>query len=352
MARIIVAGGGPAGCACAVTARRLGHDVVLMDDGRRLRSWPGESLPAGGGQLMESVFGRDVLSGSTPAYGTAAAWGSTELVAHDFMSHWSGQGWHLDRSMFDTAVREVALSLGVDAVSARVTSIGGDPGAWVVNGTWSAEWLVDATGRAGAIVARLGSEVTRCDDQIALVGVVADHGGQRITTVETVPDGWWYTSPLPDGRRVAALITDADLVTAGRREMWQESLAQTLHVALLVEDPADVDVSAYPAGTAYRTPMTGDHWLAVGDAAVSFDPLSSQGLITGVVMAARAAVAIEGDAVTEKDVTAWAADYRAVLDEHLAVRAEYAATETRWPESTFWSRRQTAKIPGASTAAR
>ena len=32
--RVVVVGGGPAGCAYAVTAAHAGHSVVLLDDGR------------------------------------------------------------------------------------------------------------------------------------------------------------------------------------------------------------------------------------------------------------------------------------------------------------------------------
>lgn len=331
--RIVVVGGGPAGCAVAVVARRLGYEVVLLDNDRRPATWPGESVPAGGGELIASVFGSDVLSGSSVAYGTAAAWGSDDLVAHDFMAHWSGHGWHLDRSRFDDSLRDVARSEGAEVVSTHVAAIGGQPGAWVVNDKWSAEWLVDATGRAGAVSARLGSEMRRCDDQVALIRTVPDAGGERVTTVESGPCGWWYSTPLPQGSRVAALITDADLVGGDRDAAWTRALAATRHISSLVGDVADSRTSAYPAGTAYRNPIVGDGWLAVGDAAVSFDPLSSQGLITGIVMAARAATML--GALDE-----WVADYVAVRDEHLQARSEILSAETRWADAPFWARRR------------
>ena len=53
-----------------------------------------------------------------------------------------------------------------------------------------------------------------------------------------------------------------------------------------------------------------------------------------MVMAARAG------AMLSDGLGGWAADYRAVLDEHVALRAEVARAEHRWPESAFWRRRQ------------
>ncbi|MGI9197021.1 MAG: hypothetical protein ACR2KE_06115, partial [Candidatus Nanopelagicales bacterium] len=71
-----------------------------------------------------------------------------------------------------------------------------------------------------------------------------------------------------------------------------------------------------------------------GDAAVSFDPLSSQGLISGIVMAARAGALLGGD------LSGWEADYRAVLAEHEANRRALYAAEGRFPHESFWRSRR------------
>ena len=154
-----------------------------------------------------------------------------------------------------------------------------------------------------------------------------------MTTVEAIPHGWWYSAPLPGGKRVAALVTDADLVGPDRLRTWHETLAQTRHIASLLGASVVEDVTAYPAGAAYRQHLHGDGWVAVGDAAVSVDPLSSQGLITGIVMAAHAA------RLLGSDLDGWERDYLAVLAEHEETRAWLYAAETRWPAVDFWARR-------------
>lgn len=325
MASILVAGAGPSGCAFAIVAARRGHAVTLMDEGRRRPPWSGESLPAGGGQLLESVFGAGVLDGQAPSYGTAAAWSSPELVAHDFMAHWSGEGWHLDRVVLDARLQQACAMAGVDVRSGTAEPSSGEY-----------DWVIDATGRSGAIAARQGAQHVRFDDQIALVATVPDRGGPRVTTVESCAAGWWYSQPVAGGDRVVALVTDADLVEGDRTDFWSAQLARTEHVLQHV-DITPTEVAAYPAGASARDPIVGDCWLAIGDAAVSFDPLSSQGLITGVVMAAHAALTLDaGDAALE----AWAADYRVVLEEHLQVRAAFWSQEERWSTAPFWMRRQ------------
>lgn len=331
--RVVVVGGGPAGCAYAVTAAHAGHSVVLLDDGRRPATWPGEALPAGGAELVESIFGAGVLDDHAEAYGTSAAWGSADLVAHDFMAHWAGRGFHLDRALFDETLRGRARSAGVSVVVERMHEVSGGTGDWRVNDRWDAEWLVDASGRAGAVVGRLGVPRVSLDTQVALIAVVPDAGGERVTTVEAVAQGWWYSAPLAGGVRVAALVTDADLVGSDRLRCWRDALDQAPRIARLVDTTVGAEVSAYPAGAAYRRQLHGEGWAAVGDAAVSVDPLSSQGLITGMVMAAHAARLMGGD------LAEWERNYLAVLAEHEETRAWLYAAETRWPTADFWARR-------------
>lgn len=344
--RIVVIGGGPAGCAYAVTAASAGHTVTLLDDGRRPATWPGEALPSGGGELLESVFGAGLLEGHAEAFGTAAAWGSAELVPHDFMAHWAGRGWHLDRAALDADMRLRARSAGVDVVTEHMSGLSGTPGAWRVNDHPPADLIVDASGRAGAVVGRLGVKRVRLDDQVALVGVAADLGGESITTIEAVAHGWWYSAPLPHRARVAALVTDSDLVGSHRAEMWHQSLASTQHIAPLIAADPRTHVSAYPAGATHREDIHGVGWVAVGDAAVSVDPLSSQGTITGVVMAAHAA------RLANTGLVGWEANYRAILSEHEEARAWLYAAETRWPASRFWARRAPDAAPRAGSEQR
>lgn len=329
---ILIAGAGPSGCAFAITAARRGHRVTLVDEDRRRPPWSGESLPAGGGELLASVFGEGVLDGQQQSFGSTSAWGSAELLGHDFMAHWAGAGWYVDRTVLDARLRQACTAAGVDIVTGAAADALDRMGPDQLD----PDWVIDATGRAGSIATRRGARVVRVDDQIALVATVRDTSPERITVVESCATGWWYSLPVPSGDRIVALLTDADLVIGGRRDFWIEQLARTDHMHSYV-DVAPQEVSAYPAGTAYREPIVGDGWLAVGDAAIAFDPLSSQGLITGIVMAAHAALAIDGGVQAIAD---WEADYRVVLDEHLQARSAFWQAEHRWPDATYWSRRQ------------
>ena len=338
MTSIVVVGAGPAGCAFAVTAARGGHDVVLLHDDRRGKAWAGEALPAGGGELVTSIFGPGVIESHHIAYGTTAAWGSDDLVTHDFMTHWSGHGWHLDRARFDSDLRACAQRAGVRVVAERLSSLKRSSGHWMINEQVRADLIVDASGRAGAVVGRLGVRSHRFDDQIALVATVADTGGEQVTTIESGATGWWYTAPLPLGKRVVALVTDTDLLNSDRAETFNATLADTIHMKKYIHPDHSNPVTMHPAGTVQRADLYGDGWIAVGDAATSFDPLSSQGLVTGMVMAAHAGRLVGTDLVGT-DLAEWDRGYLDALTEHESLRTAMYSAEQRWPEAPFWSRR-------------
>ena len=107
------------------------------------------------------------------------------------------------------------------------------------------------------------------------------------------------------------------------------------HGYALADRPRGAD-----AGSARLDRFAGDGWLAAGDAAVAFDPLSSQGILTALYTGMKAGQALA--AHLTDDSSALDA-YAARLEEiHAAYRRNYAhfyAYERRWADRPFWRRR-------------
>jgi flavin-dependent dehydrogenase len=87
-------------------------------------------------------------------------------------------------------------------------------------------------------------------------------------------------------------------------------------------------------------PPTGEGWLAAGDAALSFDPLSSQGLFhalySGLASAEAAHRVLSGDISGFNDYANKLSEIDRVYRN--SVSACYAL-EARWPHEEFWHRR-------------
>lgn len=344
---LLVAGAGPAGAAAAIAATGRGLNVVLLHDARG-SAWPGESLPPGMAGLVDAAFGTGLLDEDRHlvAYGTRAAWGSADLVETDFLANPLGGGWLLDRARFDADARARAIAAGTTMVEGRLESVAAASDGWDItlrDGRHiAARFILDATGRGAAVARRLGVGREVFDRQVALVATLDDADTYRGTSVEAVANGWWYTTPLPGGRRVLAFLTDADLLgdaAAG----WARRLEATLHMRRIAGAAAGAAPRTCPAETAAERTLHGPRWCAAGDAAMTFDPLSSQGISAAILMGARAgaaaadALAGEGAAFAE-----WAEDYRTLQGETADLGRHYALLETRWRDAPFWARRRMA----------
>jgi flavin-dependent dehydrogenase len=359
-ADVVVVGGGPAGAAAAAAARAEGLDVELVCAPRGRRPAPGESLPPGTDRLLDDIFGASILNHQQhrASFGNRSAWGATDVEATEFVHNPFGHGWHVDRLMLEQSLHDRLRSLGVRVRSeARVTCqawtgeewrIGLDdqPGIAI-----QARAIVDATGRGARIARSQGARRQRLDRLVAAywVLIVADtRDGDCTTLIEAVRDGWWYTTPVPPHRRVVAFLTDSDLMpprSARTGRDWHERLARAPHIrdrlascgCRLHGRPPILD-----AAVTYLDHPAGCSWVAAGDAAVSFDPLSSQGMLTSFVMGqgaghAVAAILTRGD---QQPLIRWGAEYARLLEAHLRLQAAYYALERRWPTAPFWARRR------------
>jgi hypothetical protein len=98
---------------------------------------------------------------------------------------------------------------------------------------------------------------------------------------------------------------------------------------------------ATAANSSSLEPPANEGWLAVGDAAISFDPISSQGLLnalfTGLAAAEAADRYLQGDVLALSEYVKVIGGIRAAYRQHLQL---CYASETRWPQAPFWQRRQ------------
>ena len=77
--------------------------------------------------------------------------------------------------------------------------------------SFTTRWVLDATGRAGWLVNRLGMRPVRSDPLVAHVARLEQLSGDDARLyLEAVPGGWWYFVPLPERCGVAVFLTDLE----------------------------------------------------------------------------------------------------------------------------------------------
>ena len=341
---------------------RAGLRVLLADAPDRNGFNVGEGLPPAAKPLLVELGVWDRLEGDghLRSYGTESAWGAAMLASISYIRDPHGYGWHLDRARFDARLRDAARERGVALASLTMTDLVRQREGWEVtltapgrNQIVRAHWVVDATGRRSRVARANGITRTNNDHLLAFVATFrapdesAATDVDSLTLVEAMPDGWWYTSRLPSRARVVVYLTDAQDVTARTargRDGFAQLLRHTTHIRtrLAAHDYRnDHDPLVVAADTSRLEHFAGDGWLAVGDAALSFDPLSSQGLLTAIYSGLRAADALIASVGGQANALD---DYRAslatVYSTYLDRKREYYRMERRWPDRPFWRTRQ------------
>jgi hypothetical protein len=143
-----------------------------------------------------------------------------------------------------------------------------------------------------------------------------------------------------------AFLTDADLPAA---RVAHHGIGLAAHAAetdeigsILVECAFAADQAGFTAAhSSALNPCIGEGWIAAGDASMTFDPLSSQGLLHALFTGLAAAEA--ADSFLSGDTTA-PTRYQQIMDgiqhayrKHLVLSY---SSETRWPAAPFWQRRR------------
>jgi len=356
---IAIAGAGPAGAAAAIVLAKLGHSVALANLRAPNRFAVGEALAPRSLSLLDELGVRAQFEAELhrASYGTASAWGSSELQMTDHILQVAGNGYQLAREKFDAMLVRAAAEAGAKVFDNTWVSHAGifDGGHQVhMHGElagWemSCQWLVDAGGRSGTLARDLGAVRQRLDKLIAVsmplkTVETTDQDGR--SWVEAVEDGWWYSALLPSALRLVIFLFDADITERSRlltADGLLKRLQQTEHLSKLMAEHRYVPwmrPQGSDACTSRLTRFAGERWVAVGDAAISLDPLSSMGISNAMHLGIRAAraihTAIDGE---QHSLSSYEEHVGKIFAAYLANwRATYAM-EGRWPNAPFWLRR-------------
>jgi len=352
---VAIVGGGPGGSATAISlvAHAPSLRVTVIESSQYESVRIGESLPPLAHALLDALDVWDAFSalGACESFGTTSVWGAAVPLDNEFIFMPSSTGWQVDRRSFDAMLADEAGKRGVNIVLG--TSL---RSAQRVGHGWrlslssgrelSTSFVVDATGGAAFFARRAGARFVDLDRLVGVSQFFECRDGDSRLLVEAFADGWWYTAGLPDGKRITCCGTDADVaqqLNLTEPDVWRQQLAQTRNVSHVMKTCKPCS-SIFVRSTNSRllNPVASEDWLAVGDAASRFDPLSSQGIIKALRSGIFASYAI-ADLLVRKDNTGLRRYQRYVTEEfrsYRQTRAKYYRQEQRWPHREFWRRRQ------------
>lgn len=357
--RALVVGAGVSGLSAAAALGTRCENVTVVEARSRGRGHrAGEHVPPAGLSEMALAGFSDLLSFDhhDSSLGVRSAWGEDTFVDKEYFMTTPGRGINLRRRHFDEALAVRAERSGAKLCfrsrleNLRLGSAGyvADVRGPLGSRTHHADVVVDATGRRAAAAGLLGVRPLRYDRLVGLVGRLTGCAeGEEVgrVQVESAEDGWWYGIQFSGGTLVAAYMTDASELPRhpGRAlELWQSRLPQTRLLAPLAATGQWCGrVEVFDAATQLLTGETPAGFLAVGDAAAAYDPLSSWGITKAVCDGNGGAIALvrghEGD---ESAVIEHRHRQRRDFEDHRSRQLEFYRAETRWPKSPFWCARQ------------
>ena len=352
---VAVLGGGPAGSACAISLRRNfpGLQVILLERSRYTEARIGEALPAAALPLLRQLgIAADSLAElGVRSHSVASAWGEPTLIEQHSLLSTAGNGLHLDRNRFDRMLCERASTNGVCVrLGTRFHNAQRERDLWRLQLNHAKElharFIVDATGQS-AVFARSQGIIRYTLDHLTSYSCFFSGQGddESRILIEACELGWWYTAPLPRGRRIVSFLSDVDLAReAGLPglDTWLHQLAGTEHIAPLVASlMRETNCIVKPASTAFLSAPGGEGWLATGDALASCNPLAAQGITkalhSGILASFAAADALAGNAQTS--FSRYGALLARNFESYLHQHAMHHAQERRWPDQPFWIRR-------------
>jgi flavin-dependent dehydrogenase len=322
----------------------------------------GEAIPpAACPVLMRLGLWQDFLAQRhLPSVGSCASWGKPDLGYNDFILDVRGSGWHLDRAAFDAMLAATVTARGGKLMrglrlrdverrenAGYILSFKDDAG---MCRRLAAGFLVDATGIAAAAVRKLGVARNQIDCLSVVAAAVDLEAADEVPSqalLEACEHGWWYAAKLPKRRMILALAVEPSQYRRfGATGPWTAALRQTRHVAEWLERGkarlADhVKLTTAVAPSAILSRVANEHWLAVGDAASTYDPISAQGIVKALCdgEAAGAAIAAFIGGSGEPPLSAYQDAVFARFRDYLQLRQHLYGLERRWPQAPFWRNR-------------
>ena len=348
----IIIGGGVAGGFAALSISRGGGSAVLIEAAERAEWRIGETLRPEARSILKALGLWEEFQkvDHLPSYGHASSWGSKELVEKDFLFNPHGNAWQLDRAKFDEMILTEAAKRDINIYRGlTITGAARQNGRWeltVGGSVIRARWLIDATGRRSTLGRFLGVKRKLLDHLVAINTIASspsqtDQDGR--TLIESCPYGWWYSTLMPTKRRTVLFQTDAYLLPGQkwREKRWLETrFRETVNLRRLLEQHGYVfheRVKLTSAHSGRLQHFCGKGWLAVGDAAMSFDPLSGQGILKAMQSGLKAAeVVLHDTAAYLKSYSEWS---EAMWTEFVEARRKYYGLEQRWVNQLFWFQR-------------
>ena len=304
---VVIVGGGISGLILSILLKekKIDHVVLNRVEKRKTLELP-ETIPPSTLVLLESLNLLELFSkSSSKTFGYHSLWNSDVLTTDNFFNHNPYKyGLKLNKKKLLNDLGELVSDniiqfnnlIEIDRSDENVTvKIESDHTVQTIN----SRIIIDATGRNRAILKLLGITNESLDNQVALSCHLPYFKHPKLihpVYVESFENGWGIVSTLNEHINGMTLYTKKGspiLPQLKDYQNWKELLSNTKLLKDFLTDDLNRKVVGGKANSSKASQITGSNWLAMGDAAIAFDPLSSHGISNAIYCANLASTAIE-----------------------------------------------------------
>lgn len=364
---IAIIGGGVAGCTAAI-ALSSSYNVALIDKLTEPIERVGECLAPAARRVFKQLNLLDEFESKIKVIhqrnnGMQSYWGSDKVQIVDPLRNPDGFGWQLNRKEFESFLRKKAAERSAECFwGYQLFQCKYEDEHWILTFASTneiskkivikAKFVIDASGRQSHFARKLGIERQSEDKLISVWATLTNEEISTLSTISASQSGWWYSAPLPNNKRIMAFQTDSDLIEHTQlktKEAFIDLAQNNVQMkAILDKGKNSIQFNGIVAANSTRLKqVNGQQWVALGDAAISFDPLSSQGMFNAMANALQLT-----DLLTEHQIISqpnsekaqhfqkeYSEQINQIWKHYLHHKRLFYNQEIRWNNSEFWRRR-------------
>lgn len=363
---VLIIGAGPAGIATAIAIKKQAPHltVTLVDAATSAKAKLGETIPPAANEVLRRILGEhseELLSKHLICPGSISRWHNEQVGFNDFFFALTGQGYHLDRQLFEHDLSTYACQLGVtllrgakvNAVAASTTGFRLSVHLGSDKKIYHARFVVDASAQQRRLTRTLEVAENTFDEVLylsALVSVEQSPSCSERTVVEAQPYGWWYGAALPGKQLMLMLCTDRDNVAQYGLDNSYEFLCRACENGLFQYgfnhlrnySANEIHITKRRVSSGILSKVIGNNWLAVGDSASNYDPISSAGITKALIHGELAGKAIAEcfQYGSEEALLAYEQRVFADFNQYIALHAQHYGCNQRFADASFWQARR------------
>lgn len=352
---VIIIGNGIAGVTLAMLLQRKGIPFVLLYRQEEKEAFAlGETLPPSAMPLLNdlqllSIFEENAYR---KTYGYHSMWGSSKVTDINFFhQNPYKNGLKINKQQTLQHLREIikenmiSYSKGFEIIHetyGNTVVLAKNDGVKIIQG----KILVDATGKNRAVLQKLNVKSNIHDELVALSCHIPKIKHPKLTHevyVESFKEGWGIVSALNETENICTIFTHKGNEILSKLKdvsQWKSVLSETMYLKDFLQETNQAKFKGGNANSSVATQIAGSNWLALGDAAMSFDPLSSHGITNAIYTSSIAAKTIakklleaDTEAFPEYDRT-----MKIIFQQYIQSKNQLYQQETRWKTEPFWER--------------